>query len=1376
MAEFIPLISEEEGNDTAWYTAGAAGIASGLFKVPEGVFSLAAELIDLGLDTNLAGKVEQFFDTINPFDELAQEHGAGRLTEALVSIGVPSTYGFKIGSKLAKKALDARKAGTSFSVGSRNAVKHAMKADRLNKLVQKTPGGEGTLRFAAGVAGGAAGETLVADVEEIGTFGDMFDSAPTELDRYDTKGREDATRKLMNRFKFASEGLLITPFVGAVAKGGKALATRGKDLAYSSSKFDRAVNKIASAFTPKGKLTEEIFGSQKYMEYLKSVDTNRATEIVRNLTKAVDKSFPEMQKVMDKLVTPKEKKEFYKKLNDLLFEGDISKGMLDPNRVDDAINEMRALGVADETSGRIMNSLQDARAHFSELASLTQGTKSELTDVLKDRISKMVGNTYRIFEDKPILGIFNRYRPTGESINKAISFFRDQIAKKDTTRVGLPGPNQYEQEARQIVNNLIDDATRVGKAGDLPNLEFINKTLGSRPGGQFVKDVMEKTGQPPRVIRELFGEIKDPRLSIFNAVTHLSAVGRQTKFLDDLYESNRKLQANGERGAFWETREAAEEATNRAVDIVPVKDTLSGLGKVSGEDVLNPLHNLYTTKDIADGLALANSLKDDFLTSFAKGKDDASVAAQGASWLYRNLLLIPKGASQLAKTVLSIPTHIRNLLSAGAFAGANGILFTNPKDLANAFKEGARVSGLFKAGAKAADNEKAYRELLELGIVNQQLQVGDIKGLFRAAKFGDDVGNVDAVLNPLMSRLKAIPKWLQGKYVAEDDFWKITNHFVEMSRRGKAYAKAGIKEGDEVIDFMGRKQRYGDDFLKKESAHIVKNTVPNYAFVGDFVRLARSSPFGNFMSFPSEIIRTSSGIGEQIVRELKHSRPTKGSNLLPTVWDVELGRFVKNDNPMYGIGVQRALGMATTLTVVPTATVEMAKLAYDVTEDEIEALRQFVPDWSKNSTIVPIRDDNTGELKYMDFSHSNAYDLMARPFRTLALSINDAQQNDETVMAGFARGMYDATTELASPFIDESIWTEAMSDLIGRGGVTRDGARLYTDETSFGDKQWIRINHLVKSLDPSLAKYGRLIKTATGAPTKTGQFLEGETLGMPDEVLGFMGLKPITVDPVRAMGFKLAEYQTGIRNARREFTGGFFGLLRGGPINEDDVINRYIASNRARFNVQKEMFKNISAANTLGVSNPDLRKEFRDRQISMDSFGKLQRGRFDPYFPSKEIIARFREIAKDLGDPDAFRDARSDLMALQRDFRQLDIGESFNQGGRVGLAQGSGGSITETEINSLLASLRSVREDLRKLDLDDEFDFEMEQYIEPEQPEGQAQVPQTGLPPTPDVNPALMQQVLPSTNVMETGLTHTEQALLSNEEKAIRLRQRGMTT
>ena len=46
---------------------------------------------------------------------------------------------------------------------------------------------------------------------------------------------------------------------------------------------------------------------------------------------------------------------------------------------------------------------------------------------------------------------------------------------------------------------------------------------------------------------------------------------------------------------------------------------------------------------------------------------------------------------------------------------------------------------------------------------------------------------------------------------------------------------------------------------------------------------------------------------------------------------------------------------------------------------------------------------------------------------------------------------------------------------------------------------------------------------------------------------------------------------------------------------------------------------------------------------------------------------------------------------------------------------------------------------------------------------------------TPGVNPELVKNpMMENTNVMQTGLTPTEQALLSNEEKAMRLRQRGI--
>ena len=51
---------------------------------------------------------------------------------------------------------------------------------------------------------------------------------------------------------------------------------------------------------------------------------------------------------------------------------------------------------------------------------------------------------------------------------------------------------------------------------------------------------------------------------------------------------------------------------------------------------------------------------------------------------------------------------------------------------------------------------------------------------------------------------------------------------------------------------------------------------------------------------------------------------------------------------------------------------------------------------------------------------------------------------------------------------------------------------------------------------------------------------------------------------------------------------------------------------------------------------------------------------------------------------------------------------------------------------------------------------------------GKSQAP---LPPTPGASQELVAQATP--DITQTGLTHTENALLSNEEKAMRLRQRG---
>ena len=118
-----PLFAAEQNNEVSWYTSGLAGIVSGGIKVVEGAFSLGAELVDLGLDTNTAAQVEIFFDKLNPLEEIAEQTGVGKLTQALVQIGVPGGAGFKLGTKLYNRYFEAKKAGKLVSAGSKNLAK-----------------------------------------------------------------------------------------------------------------------------------------------------------------------------------------------------------------------------------------------------------------------------------------------------------------------------------------------------------------------------------------------------------------------------------------------------------------------------------------------------------------------------------------------------------------------------------------------------------------------------------------------------------------------------------------------------------------------------------------------------------------------------------------------------------------------------------------------------------------------------------------------------------------------------------------------------------------------------------------------------------------------------------------------------------------------------------------------------------------------------------------------------------------------------------------------------------------------------------------------------------------------------------------------------
>ena len=283
---------------------------------------------------------------------------------------------------------------------------------------------------------------------------------------------------------------------------------------------------------------------------------------------------------------------------------------------------------------------------------------------------------------------------------------------------------------------------------------------------------------------------------------------------------------------------------------------------------------------------------------------------------------------------------------------------------------------------------------------------------------------------------------------------------------------------------------------------------------------------------------------------------------------------------------------------------------------------------------MPIKQAD-GSFKYVDFSHANAYDTLVRPIQTVINRVAAGETDEDGIMNDMIAGTFEAMKEFGQPFVSESIWSEAVLDLIARKGETRDGFQVFNPQDLPGDKATKIMKHLVKALMPfsaqQLVRLDQSIKSVdviTRIPGAGDDVFSssGETYEFGDEFAGLFGFRAVNVNPARAMNFKVADYQRGVRESRQLFTR---EALRGGPIEPNAIVDAYINANRALFGVKQELGANINAAQTLGISQIDLDGSL-DR-LSNVEVNAINNNQFRPINISNDILAAFRENAIKLG-------------------------------------------------------------------------------------------------------------------------------------------------
>ena len=69
----------------------------------------------------------------------------------------------------------------------------------------------------------------------------------------------------------------------------------------------------------------------------------------------------------------------------------------------------------------------------------------------------------------------------------------------------------------------------------------------------------------------------------------------------------------------------------------------------------------------------------------------------------------------------------------------------------------------------------------------------------------------------------------------------------------------------------GVKRLFNDRSMNELAADLVRNNVPNYSYVSDFVKGLRKFPLGNFVAFPAEIMRTGTNIIDTALKEINYT-------------------------------------------------------------------------------------------------------------------------------------------------------------------------------------------------------------------------------------------------------------------------------------------------------------------------------------------------------------------------------------------------------------------------------------------------------------------------------------------------------------------------
>ncbi len=635
-----------------------------------------------------------------------------------------------------------------------------------------------------------------------------------------------------------------------------------------------------------------------------------------------------------------------------------------------------------------------------------------------------------------------------------------------------------EEKISGVTDQLVDDLLAVGQ-----RVKHISKAARLFRGGTLDLTIVSERQKVPQAIRDLWGETKDPVMSVFTTLV------KQSEFLARIKEQQRLLDEYDGRYFFNNTTSGPKDAKLVKLD----------------SDIYGPLRGKFTTQEIKDALdvqKVAVTSMHQWMENWAASKASKDFSRTVGD----SVALALRGAAKVGgwtkwATVVAKPAN-------WALNGLGSVMQLSMNGNFDLKTYGKGWDAAFHKAPQAYYKTKTDEDIKEL--VRGQLLDSVYAGEIQRAEL-DAIMERFYVKNPA-SRWHKAKSWVTDKYAAMDLYTKVANYYKE-----KQFVTDFYKALDKDIS---------DTEIQRVAAERVQKTNFSYNRAWFPAKVLEQGGITNFMTYNTETFRTVLGNVSMAYADLKMASSLKESN--PKAAAVARKRGLERV-----AGISIALGTASKMVSTIVGLASVLGLADEEDEKERQLKYLALPEYLKGSSPFLVQKSGTSR-EYLDEARLNPYGPL---FETAKILANGAIEGDGSAPLEALKNLLILNKALDVPLqagMEAATGGKVRArppSLKGRQPGVYASGREIAQELGLSDLQY---NTLVKGLEAVVPAVLTSVVPAAleigGMEDDTGGELPDGTLKRLAEGFGFTTTKYVPEKDLAGKAFSLADESRKLRS------------------------------------------------------------------------------------------------------------------------------------------------------------------------------------------------------------------------------------------------------